>query len=204
MLNIHLPHAMKKIIFFLILIAAGCYVYTTPDILEKAKQALFSKEKPRKKSHITKEEALKELIQAGVIQTEEDVESMVGMRALFNASSEKKTHTARKLIAAGVNVNARLDEGKTPLVQAAYAGNVAMVKMLIHAGADVNYVSDNGLNILMHALQGGDNEKVVDALLSAGADPTYRSRWGSDTMGHAKHLKRVKAINLLKEKGISE
>ena len=44
----------------------------------------------------------------------------------------------------GVNLNARDDDGRTPLYYAADAVNSDMVQLLIAEGADINQLDDNG------------------------------------------------------------
>lgn len=170
---------------------------------ESAKKRTATKTK-KKKASITKAEILKSLIQDGVLQSQEDVKSAAGVKALFDACTKGDDLMIKKLIVVGVNVNTPYEEGKTPLVQAVYYGHVGAVKTLIAAKANVNHVTGNGLNILMHACYGGDRTEIVSILLQAGADPTIRSRWGTNTLEYAKHQHRSQIVELLKKQGMSE
>jgi ankyrin repeat protein len=75
------------------------------------------------------------------------------------------------LLAAGADPNQRTDWAgvRTYLHHAVYLGrSVAIVKMLIDAGGDVNVVDDRGVSILRSALRSGDSA-VVALLRSCGA-----------------------------------
>jgi uncharacterized protein len=83
---------------------------------------------------------------------------------------------ARKFIAAGVDPNATTDNGSvyTALLRAAGGGHPAVLKVLIAAGADVNFRTTlEGDTALMQAAISGQTE-CVRILLRAGADPTLR------------------------------
>ena len=83
---------------------------------------------------------------------------------------------ARKFIAAGVDPNATTDNGSiyTALLRAASGGHPAVLKVLIAAGANVNFRTTlEGDTALMQAAISGQTE-CVRILLSAGADPTLR------------------------------
>ena len=51
----------------------------------------------------------------------------------------------------GVNLNARDDDGLTPLYYAVNAVNADMVQLLIAEGANINELDDNGLTLLEKA-----------------------------------------------------
>jgi len=69
---------------------------------------------------------------------------------------------------------AKRDEEEVPgaaLMEAVKAGNLAKVKELIDAGADVSNMPDE-VTVLAAAAEGG-NVEIVAALLDAGADPDF-------------------------------
>lgn len=160
----------------------------------------------------SKSEARKALIRVGVIQSENDVTGKAGQQALFDACTKKEIGIAKALIDAGVDVNASLVEGKSPLVQAAYQGNVELAKVLIAAGANVNHISNYGtMSILMHAICGGDHVEMVRVLVDAGADPNFRTKTGNsnftarpgvNVLQYAKDMNRPKVVRFLTQRGV--
>jgi ankyrin repeat protein len=70
-------------------------------------------------------------------------------------------------------INARLQNGKTPLIEAIEAGDADKVKHLIGAGADVNARSDAFIGKNLTPLMLGvmsHNKEIVHDLINAGAD----------------------------------
>ena len=76
---------------------------------------------------------------------------------------------ARDLIEAGADVNAKDNEGLTPLYMCALGGHVEVARALIEAGADVNAKKDNGVTPLHMCAYTGHLE-VSRALIEKGAD----------------------------------
>ena len=105
----------------------------------------------------------------------------------------------KKMLAAGADVNAKSDKGRTPLHCAAERGHKEIVELLIAAGADVNAKFDNGETPLDFAVlfnkkeiadilrkQGGKHKNINNAaesgdvegvteFLAAGADVNAKS-----------------------------
>lgn len=69
--------------------------------------------------------------------------------------------------------NHESQSGSTPLMDAAYAGNVAIVVALIKARANVNAKDNRGTTVLMHAISPNrhdNSQEVVRLLIGAGAN----------------------------------
>ena len=95
-------------------------------------------------------------------------------------------------------MNAKRDDGETPLHRAAVKGHKEVVELLIAKGADVN-AKDN-LGTLRYAASGGRKE-VVEVLIAAGTDVNAKDRHGKTPLDHAIRRKRTEAIDLLRKHG---
>lgn len=93
---------------------------------------------------------------------------------LINAVKADDVAAARRMLAAGADVNTRNEEAATLLMLASHAGNLPMVKILIEAGADVNASDASGWAPLMKAAYNADVKHgfadVVQVLIDAGAN----------------------------------
>jgi ankyrin repeat protein len=100
-----------------------------------------------------------------------------GATPLMLAAGAQDVVSARSLVAAGANVNARTADGLTPLGSAAFAGQPGVVEFLIGAGANVESRNKAGMTPLFEAALNGNEEAVV-VLLKHGADPSLKDRRG--------------------------
>jgi ankyrin repeat protein len=108
-----------------------------------------------------------------------DVEG--GISALAIACTQDRDDLAGDLIRHGARVNAKEEDGSTPIFVAAGAGSEALTRLLLDAGADVNITNDAGQTPLMVAAKSGSAE-VVKALLTSRADPCARDRRGLNAL----------------------
>src|SRR5688572_16726245 len=111
-----------------------------------------------------------------------------GLTALVFAAREGDLESARKLIAAGADVNQTTEYGWTPLLTAVNNRNYQVAKLLIEHGADVNLANKGGWTPLYLAtdnrnIEGGDypvpkpdmdHLELIRLLLEKGADPNAR------------------------------
>jgi ankyrin repeat protein len=67
-----------------------------------------------------------------------------GRTALMLACFEGNLALARRLLAAGADVNARDRDGDTALMFAAFRGHAALVRLLLEHGADIHAQARNG------------------------------------------------------------
>jgi len=112
--------------------------------------------------------------------------------ALIQAAHENNLENVKKALADGANPNAAqnkskweewfgektFEEGNTPLIYAAQAGNIEMINLLLEKGAKVNQQSDDGVTALMMAAH-HLRKDCVKLLLDKGADVTLKSKQGS-------------------------
>ena len=96
-------------------------------------------------------------------------EKTKGMAALHLAIKENRSEVACYLIQKGINVDAKDNENKTPLMYAINTGNIEMVQILIASNADVNVYSKNQQTALMMAID-VNNPDMVKLLIDAKAD----------------------------------
>ena len=97
--------------------------------------------------------------------------------------------TVKLLIAKGADVNAKEEDGKTPLYYAVHWRSApSLVELLIDKGADVNENYGNGKTPLHHAAFRGHNA-IVRLLIDKGADVNVQMDDGSTTArsGHPNH-----------------
>ena len=89
--------------------------------------------------------------------------------SLHTCAEKGHLNVARALIEAGADVNAKDNEGLTPLYMCALGGHLEVARALIEAGADVNAKKDNGVTPLHMCAYTGHLE-VSRALIEKGAD----------------------------------
>ncbi len=107
----------------------------------------------------------------------------------------------RQLLAHGVDVDTRDRLGGTPLLDAAWTGDLAMVELLLAKGADVNAThAEAGSTALEYAVLTSRPE-IVKALLVAHADIRHRYRSNQNIMHIAAGRGDVAVLNELLRAG---
>lgn len=77
-----------------------------------------------------------------VVKVEEDLIHSSSMTLLMNSSSRKMPQILHKIISLGANIDKEDSEGYTALIYAAKNSQVENIKILLSAGADINYKLD--------------------------------------------------------------
>src|SRR6266511_100097 len=88
------------------------------------------------------------------------------VQPLHAAVAGRHHEIAARLVAAGVDVDARQQGGYTPLLAAAGSGDTALVRLLVDAGADPGLADDQGVRPAELAAQHG-HDGLADELRAA-------------------------------------
>ena len=120
-----------------------------------------------------------------------------GASRLHFAAAIGDTRAIESLLAAGADVNAKAENGITPLHEAAQYStwNAGAIETLISAGADVNARESDGYTPLHVAVMfdfSGVLVHVIEALVAAGANVAIRNNAG-DTPLDLAYKKKSKA-----------
>lgn len=98
--------------------------------------------------------------------------------------------------AAGAKAAGTTPDGATPLMQAAYQGDIAQAKRLIAGHANVNAVNAYGVNAMLLAAE-ASNTPLIDLLLKAGAKATSANPDGETALHLVARSGNVEAARLL-------
>jgi ankyrin repeat protein len=143
-------------------------------------------------------EAVKQHIAAGV-----DVKDASDATPLhFAASASSGTghkEIVELLIAKGADVNAKADDGMTPLHFAA-TGHKEIVELLIAESADVNAKAEEGWTPLHFAAMDG-YKKIAELLIAKGADLNAKDKGGKTPLDSAIMLDQTETADLLRKHG---
>ncbi len=106
---------------------------------------------------------------------------------IFEASVLGKVDRIRAIVEGNPDsVSEHAPDGFTPVALAAFFGQLAAVKALIAAGADVTAAARNPLKVqALHAAVAGRNLEIVKAVLEAGADSNAQQQLGFRPMHEA-------------------
>jgi ankyrin repeat protein len=118
----------------------------------------------------------------------------------IHVAAKGDIEAVKQHLAAGVDVNAKSDDGGTPLLYAAAYGHKKIVELLIAAGADVNVKNENGKTTLHFAVLNG--RKVIGELLIAkGADVNAKDEDGKTPLDATYVFNKTETADLLRKHG---
>ncbi len=122
------------------------------------------------------------------------IEDTVNNKKLFSAIDSASTKQVAKLIRAGIDINAKNEDGETPLMYAIkeHEGSIPRFeefKLLFEAGADRSIINEKGENAFIIAVQSGKKD-VIKVFLDNGEDVNFQTADGSSALMYAKGLYR--------------
>ncbi len=123
-------------------------------------------------------------------------------KLLFEVATVGNTEVAEELIEAGACLEARNQNGSTPLITAAYHGRTAMVDLFIRRSANVNAVDNLGSTALLHASLKGSTA-IVALLIQAKANVGVIDSEGETALLCAVQNDRTAIVDLLIQSGAS-
>lgn len=125
-----------------------------------------------------------------------DTRNKAGVPILNVAARKGNAEVLRFLLASGAQVNLQADDrGTSALIDSSMSKRLDLVNELIAAGTDVNIKSKDGQTALIVAVGAGD-EGVVEALLTAGADPDISDSLGVSARKYATLFHKEAIVNL--------
>jgi ankyrin repeat protein len=120
--------------------------------------------------------------------------------ALFDAVRNDDGAVVASLIARNADVNARDDDGGTPLDWAAVRCNAEIATLLLNAGANPNLLNEQGVGPLYLAMTNGSSE-IARLLLVKGADPNAAREDGETPLMTAARMGQVDVVKMLLDRG---
>lgn len=135
------------------------------------------------------EEAKKKLAEIRVPQTPESL--------IATTKDAKNQDVAKMLVQAGVDPNARQENGMTALMSAAFNGQHDVAKALLEKGAQVN-AEARGFNALSLAVERGD-KAMAALLLEHGAAARTRPANGTSALEKAQQRQNADMVKLLEK-----
>ena len=120
--------------------------------------------------------------------------------ALFTAVQNEERVAVAALLRQNNDVNAREDDGSTPLAWAALRCNREIAALLLKAGANPNLTNEQGIGPLYIAITNGSTE-IVRLLLERGANPNLAREDGETPLMTAAHLGQVEVMRMLLDHG---
>jgi ankyrin repeat protein len=123
-------------------------------------------------------------------------------RGLLAAAAQGDVAAIRSALAAGVKVDIRDADGRTPLMIATHGNKVEVARALITAGADVN--AKDGVADTPYLYAGAEGRtEILKMTLGAGANLKDTNRYGGTALIPAAHHGHPEAVRILLEAGVS-
>ena len=114
-----------------------------------------------------------------------------------SAQNDNNEEIVEALLKAGVEIDAQTKDGLTALMRFAWVKQSAAVKSLLDAGANIKIKNKNGWTAFYFACSHGNDEKIVNYLLAAGANPNEKHAKGQTPLmwiGWGERAENFKAL----------
>jgi ankyrin repeat protein len=123
-------------------------------------------------------------------------------RDLLDAAAKGDVIAIVRSLKSGVQVDARDEAGRTPLLIATYNNRVGAARVLIDAGANVNAKDSISDTPFLYAGAEGRIE-ILEMTLGAGANLKDTNRYGGTALIPAAHHGHPEAVRILLEAGVA-
>jgi len=120
--------------------------------------------------------------------------------SIHDAAHKGNIEAVKQHLDAGTDVNAKDEDGYTPLYAVAGGGHKEIAELLIAKGADVNPKREDGATPLLIAAVAGHKE-VAELLIAKGADVNAKDKKGWTLLQHAVMMSKREIVGLLIAKG---
>jgi uncharacterized protein len=148
------------------------------------------------------------------VQLTEDFDELLieGVSTMSYAARHEDSWYLKEVLKHGGDANlVNHTRSHTPILDSIFSSRTENAKLLISAGANLNWQDRNGATPLMAAAMLGQYDLVYE-MLDAGADPTLTNKWGYSILYDINHMYtgragpqaqwRQKVIDRLRAKGI--
>jgi ankyrin repeat protein len=120
----------------------------------------------------------------------------VVVEAIHRAAREGAVDMVAGMLEEDPRLLSLMYDGDTLLTTAAVCGHVALVRLLLDRGAEINQANEYGATALNAAVR-RDHEELVSILLTSGADPSRKSHRGQTALMHASSCGQMAVAQLL-------
>jgi len=150
------------------------------------------------------------------VNTKDEFGQTILMKSVDVMDANNKLEKVKLLVQKGADINAKSNNGITPLMRAAssyveYGGsNLEMVNFLVQNGANINDKDEDGTTPLMRAIRFGsqfathDGLDVIQFLVESGANVNDKNKSGETPLSLAKQRGNAEIVNLLIQHGAKE